>query len=211
MLTFDAERHIYHWDGKPVPNVTRIIAPLVDLSMIPADALEKARLEGVAVHKMAQLYFEGKLDAAALYSEEGQAWLIPHYEALLKFESETGFECWKSEHQMYHRGLGYAGTTDLIGLMPKLKTVLGSSVVDIKRSLYGGPSIGLQLVAYRKSWNDGDGKAKELRIADRNRFALQLRKDGSYRLTQYDDPEDEVAFIACLQHLRWKERKYGSR
>lgn len=210
MLTFDEKEHRYFWNGERVPNVTSIIAPLIDLSMIPADTLEHARREGVHIHAMANLHFEGKLDLDALHKDERQAWLIPHYHALLKFEGDTGFECWQSEKRLYHPSLRYAGTTDNIGVFTKLKDDLGAAVVDIKRSLYGGAATGLQLAAYRKTWNDTDAKnAKDLRIRDNNRFTLQLRNDGSYRLTRFDDPEDEVAFIACLHQLRWKERKYG--
>lgn len=211
MLTFDADKHEYRWKGEYVPNVTRIIAPLIDLSMVPADVLEKARWEGVQVHHMANLYFEGKLDVDALHKDERQAWMVPHYNALVKFEADTGFECWHSERRLFHPGLRYAGTADNFGLLTRLADYLGPAVLDIKRSLYGGPATGLQLDAYRKAWNDTEGKgAKDLRIRANARYTLQLKADGSYRLTRFDDPDDEVAFMACLQQHRWKQRKYGT-
>lgn len=209
MLTFNAAEHRYFWNGEPVPNVTRIIAPLIDLSMIPVDTLERARQEGVEIHRMANLHFEGRLNVDAMHQTEKQRWLVPHYKALLQFEAETGFECWQSEKLLYHHGLRFAGTTDNIGLLTHLKDVKGPAVIDVKRSLYGGPATGLQLAAYRKGWNDGDGKSRDLKIPETNRFALELRKNGAYRLTRFDDPDDEVAFISCLHQLRWKERKYG--
>lgn len=211
MLTFDEQAHQYFWNGAPVPNVTRIIAPLIDLSMIDPEVLERARLEGVRIHAMANLHFEDKLDVDALHQDERQAWLVPHYRALLKFIDETGFECWHTEKRLFHKSLLFAGTTDNIGQFTKIKDDLGAAVLDIKRTLYGGPATGLQLAAYRKAWNDSLDKQSAkgyARIRDSARFTLQLRADGTYRLTRFDDPADEVAFIACLQQYRWRERKY---
>lgn len=210
MLTFDEAAHQYFWEGRPVPNVTRIIGHLSNYSHIPEAVLERARQEGVAVHLMAELHFAGKLDLAALYSDPAQAWLVPHYEALLKFIDESGFECWAAEKKMYHTTLGYAGTPDLIGIATKLRDIRGPSNFDIKRSFLGGPAIGLQTAGYTRIWNDTDAKkAKDLRIPYSNRFALQLRKDGTYRIQRYEDADDFVAFLACLQQHQWRERHYG--
>lgn len=199
MLTFDAEAHQYFWNGRPVPNVTRIIAPLSDYSRIPPDVLEKARQEGNAIHSMIDMDCKGVLDSVP-------EWMLGHRRAWDRFKEETGLECWVSEHKMFHPRLHYAGTSDLIGMLPKIKTVNGPAVVDAKRSLYAGPAIGLQTAAYRKQWNDTEGK--NLRIPEQNRFALQLGGNGQYRLTRFDQPDDETAFIACLHQLRWRERNY---
>jgi hypothetical protein len=210
MLTFDEAAHQYFWNGAPVPNVTRIIGHLTDYSHIPADRLEIARQEGVAVHRMAELHFHNDLDLAGLYSDPGRVWLAPHYEALMRFIDETGFECWAAEKRMYHLGLGYAGTPDLIGLAKKLTTIKGPALFDIKRSFFGGPAIGLQLVGYRRTWNDVEAKKdKSIRIPDGNRLALQLRKDGTYRIQQFEDVDDDVAFLACLQQHHWRAKHYG--
>lgn len=210
MLTFDEQAHQYFWNGKPVPNVTRIIGHLTDYSRIPPAVLEKARQEGVEVHRMVELHFSGGLDLAGLYSEPDQAWLIPHYEALLKFIDETGFECWAAERRMYHTGLGYAGTPDLIGLLTRMPQVKGPANLDVKRSFFGGPAIGLQTIGYTRIWNDTEAKRdKTLRIPERNRFALQLKKDGTYRTERYEDPDDQLAFLACLQQTTWRAKHYG--
>lgn len=209
MLTFDEQSHTYFWNGRVVPNVTKIISHLTSYDHIPADRLEVARQQGVAVHRMAELHFKGTLDLAALYSEEAQAWLIPHYEALMRFIDESGFEVWAAERRMYHPSLGYAGTPDLVGLAPRLKSIKGPGLFDIKRSFFGGPAIGLQTVAYTRIWNDVEAKKqKDLRIPDGHRFALQLRNDGSYRLNQYEDTDDQVAFLACLQQHHWRTKHY---
>jgi len=210
MLTFDEPTHIYRWNGVVVPNVTRIIAPLIDYSMIPPDRLETARQEGIAVHKMVELDCNGQLDIDHLLGDESTAWMKGPYEAWCRFKEETGFECWNAERKMYHPTLRFAGTPDLIGLLLKLKKINGPANLDVKRSLFGGPAIGLQTAAYTKLWNDTDGK-KDFRVPDRHRFALELRKNGTYRLTQFEDGQDFVAFLACLQQHRWKEKYYPER
>src|SRR3990167_4906978 len=105
MLTFDAVAHHYFWNGVRVPNVTTILAPLTDYSKIPRDQLERARQQGVAVHKMVEL--DCKNDLADV-----PEWMAGHYSAWLSFKSETGFECWDSERQIFHQGMAYAGTLD---------------------------------------------------------------------------------------------------
>lgn len=200
MLTFNKAAHQYFWCGEPVLNVTRIISHLVDYSRIPPAALEIARQEGMAVHRMVELDCNGE-------PADVPEWMKGQHEGWLRFKDETGLECWAAEQKMYHPALAYAGTPDLIGLMPKLKTAKGAACIDVKRSLYAGPAIGLQCSGYAEIWNKTQGK--ELRVVER--FALQLRPNGTYRLQPYEDRDDWIAFLACLQQIRWKEHHYGRR
>lgn len=202
MLTFDETAHVYYWHGKPRPNVTRIIAPLTDYSMIPAARLERARQQGVAVHRMVELDCKNDLDVATL-----PEWLRPYLAAWHRFKDETGFECWDAERRFYNERLGYAGTLDLAGILHKLPKIRDGAIIDVKRSLFGGPAIGLQTVAYE----DGRNALVPKDLRTRYRFALILNADGSYRLPEYNDPDDRAAFLACLQQTRWKEKHYGNR
>jgi hypothetical protein len=52
---------------------------------------------------------------------------------------------------MFDLVLGVAGTPDLIGELRKLKKVAGVWNIDVKRSLYAGPAIGLQTAATPRS------------------------------------------------------------
>lgn len=211
MLTFDEPTHTYRWNGQPVPNVTRLLAPLTDYSRIPADVLERAQQEGKAIHKMVELHMTGMLDLAALHSDESQAWLLPRFEALEKFIDETGFVCYAAEHPLYSKQLRYAGTPDLIGRMSHIgKTRRRAVLVDVKRSFFAGPVIGLQTAAYTQVWNETEAKGeKDLLVPNQNRFALQLRADGTYRLEPFDDGGDFAAFLALLTVHYWKENHYG--
>jgi hypothetical protein len=198
MLSFEEGAHLYRWDGKPVPNVTRIIAPLTDYSRIPPERLERARQEGQHIHKMVELHFRDDLQVDFL-----PPWMRGHYAALLRFVEETGYENYAAERRLYHRTMGYAGTMDLAGQMHRLKRAR-PAVIDVKRSLYAGPAIGLQDAGYL----DASNSEKELPRLD-HRYALVLRADGSYRLEPYEDRDDHAAFLACLQQLRWREKHYG--
>lgn len=201
MLTFDEAKHEYRWRGVLVPNVTRIIAPMTDYSLIQPDVLERARQEGTAIHKMVELDCKSDLDVENLPD-----WLRPRYEAWCCFKHETGFECISFEQRMYHDALGYAGTADLFCLLNKLPTLKGVNNIDIKRSLYGGPAIGLQTAAYSELWNRASKANRALHV--KHRSALILNANGTYRLKPYDDPEDRIAFFACLQQWRWRYKHY---
>lgn len=194
MLSFDAATHTYRFNGAVVPNVTKILAPMVDLSMVPADALENARQEGVAIHRMVELDCKGDLDVASL-----PEWMKPRHAAWCKFKEDSGVEVWAAEEKIYHP-MGYAGTPDIIGCLPKFKRQ-APAVIDVKRSLFAGPAIGLQTAAYREAWNR---KHKDMKAE--NRYALQLRENGTYRLEPYDDPDDWTAFLALLTTYRWRQK-----
>ena len=195
-LTFDESAHRYYWNGKPVPNVTGILAPLTDYSKIPAETLERARQEGTAIHKMVELDCNGDLDVAAL-----PAWMVPAYKGWREFREHSGFEPILNEYRGYHKAFGYAGTLDLLCALPKLKGWKGVALLDVKRSLYAGPVIGLQLSAYEAIVTSDKGLPKPAR-----RGALRLTPDGKFRLEAYNDAGDFSAFLALLTLKRWKEK-----
>ena len=74
------------------------------------------------------------------------------------------------------------------------------AIIDIKTTAAMNPVTALQLAAYQEAYNAGrKEKAQE-------RWAVQLRKDGTYRLHQYKDRADLSVFLACVQIFNWKER-----
>jgi hypothetical protein len=194
VLTFDEPKHEYKYDGRAIPGVTSIISPLTDYGMIKADVLEKARQEGTHIHKMVELDCLGQ-------TLKLPAWMNPYFAAWKRFIAEVGFELWESEQMVYHPKFRYAGKLDLTGVLTKFK-LLGGAMLDIKRSFYAGPAIGVQEAAYEAARNEGVPPERRTRA----RFGLQLRKDGTYRLQQYEDPDDFSVFLACLTVKRWKEQ-----
>jgi hypothetical protein len=186
LLTFNEERHEYHHNGVPVPNVTRILSPLMDYSMVPADKLEIARQKGTHVHRMVELWATGDLVEETLPD-----WMKPVFAQWLKFVADTGFELFASENRVFHNTYRYAGTLDLYGKMHRNKY---PCYIDIKRSFLAGPSIGLQLAAYQEAHGD--------KLAAR--FALKLNENGPYRLESFEDKADFGVFLSLLTIHNWK-------
>lgn len=194
MLEFDEPSHVYKWDGQIVPNVTRIISPLSDYSRIPDAVLEKARQEGVHIHRMVEWDCLGVLVVDTL-----PEWMRPYFAAWRKFVAESGFKLIASEQKIYHRTYRYAGQLDLEGTLPLLR-IKRPAILDIKRSFYAGPAIGVQLAAYkaaRDSETKGDARPDK-------RFGLKLQPNGEYRLEEFADPEDFGTFLGCLSILNWR-------
>lgn len=195
-LHFDEASHTYSIGGAVLPNVTRILAPLVDYSMIPRDALERAKQEGKAVHTMVELDDHGTLDVAGL-----PEWMAPVYKAWCEFKEISGYRPVLAECKVYHRRYNYAGTLDKVCELPKLKGWPGESLLDVKRSLYAGAVIGLQTSAYEQALISDPSMPKPKR-----RGALRLAKDGKFRLEPYDDKADFSVFLSLLNIHRWKEK-----
>ena len=201
-LTFDEAAHVYRWDGRVVPNVTKIIAPLTDYSHIPPDVLLRAQEQGKAIHKMVELDCQNRLNVATLPD-----WMRPRYAAWCRFKEQTGFICWDTERRGYNETYGYGYTLDLAGRLPYLKDIRGGALLDVKRSLYAGAAIGLQLAAYEDCRN----REVPRDLSTSYRFALVLNDNEQYRLEPFTDRDDHLAFLACLQQLRWREKHYGKR
>src|SRR5580698_1030198 len=100
MLQFDAEHHIYRYDGRIVPGVTSVLEPLQMLQGVPWAVLEAAREFGQHVHLACHLWNQGILDVAALDPA-----LIPYLRDWQLFIKETGFEVKQSETPVYHAQL----------------------------------------------------------------------------------------------------------
>lgn len=190
MLTFDEAAHAYFWNGQRVPNVTSILAPLVDYSRIPPGTLEVARQKGVAVHKMVELDCKGDLDEDGL-----PEWMRPVLTQWRLFVRESGFELFKSEYRVFHPRFKYAGTLDLYG------AIRGKHCfIDVKRSFAAGPVIGLQLSAYEEAYEAQEG------CPDALRYALRLNENGPYRLEQHADRSDFTTFLSLLTIYNFRRK-----
>lgn len=188
-LRFDEAKHEYLVRGVRYPSVTQILSPLVDYSQVPRAVLERARKLGQAVHRMTELYDLDDLDMDDLADE-----LRPYLTAWIKFRAETGFVPETIEKRLYHPALRFAGTPDRSGLINRRR-----AVIDIKKMLYLGPVIGLQLAAYKELFEKNGTHVED-------RYALGLRADGTYRLQPYTDKSDWPVFLSLLTTRNWKEK-----
>lgn len=191
MLTFDETKHEYRWNGSVVPSVTQILSPMVDYSMINPAVLIRAQMLGTYVHRTTELYDQDDLDMDTLPEE-----IAPYLNAWIKFKKECEFEPATIEQKLYHKVLGYSGTSDRTGM------VRGRlAVVDIKKMAQLGPVIGMQLAAYQELHKQDGAKVLD-------RYALGLRPDGTYRMVPYNDPSDLPAFLSLLTLRNWR-MKHG--
>lgn len=190
MIHFDPIQHAYTLDGKRLPNVTGILAPLSEYAGIPRHILDAAAERGNNVHKAVELYLWDMLDEDSLAEE-----YRPYLEAFKKFQQETGFEAAFIEERVYHRDLMYAGTIDLGGTLPPRGRMKKSkfALIDIKTTFRLMQSVGPQIAAYFEAWNSH----KPARPFE-ERFGLQLKKDGTYVLKPYTSSTDFNVFRSCL-------------
>lgn len=171
-ITID-NQHVYRADGRVVPGVTGIIraAGLMDAH----GWNEYARARGSAAHKAVELYEQDDLDMASL-----DPVIAPYLDAWIAFKNQTGFKSETQEQLVFHPAYQYAGTLDMTGHIPGA-TVL----VDIKTGAYQ-PWWALQTAAYNAV------------VKRRLRLSVELRNDGTYRMTEHTDKRDFQRFLACL-------------
>lgn len=199
-LTFDARNHTYSLRGLIIPSVTQVMGDLGGYLGVDAEVLRTAQERGTAVHKVTVLLDRGELgvDRAGVGWKHLDPPLVPYLEAWLKFRYDTDFVPVAIEQQVHHPRHRYAGTLDRVGAIGDTMCV-----VEIKTSAALNPITALQLAAYREAYNAvrpvTQGRA-------RGRYAVQLRKDGTYRLHEYKDAADLSVFLALLQIHNWRLR-----
>jgi len=190
-FAFDPVAHRYTLGDEVLPSVTEILAPLNDLSRVPADVLDTARARGKAVHAAVEQLELGRIDWATL-SDEVAGYLT----GWVAFKNDTGWVSDAVEQPLYCTAPRYAGTPDLIGQLGGVRTVL-----DLKATWMLHPAVGPQTAAYLNGHNKRHPRSKAVR-----RYALQLRPDGSYNGQPLNDPEDFAVFLNCYQLYHWKKR-----
>lgn len=190
MLEFDETGHIYRFNGKVIPSVTRI---LVDEGFIDtAWFTQEGRDRGSGVHQLIHVHckFPDTVRHGCMeLSDEMQF----YYDAYKSFADDFRWTPHTVEVPMANEQ--FAGTPDQIGFLNGHEIVL-----DLKTGAIS-PATGLQLVGYQILYN------KTLR-----RYALQLYSDGRYKLTEYKDRNDRYIFQAAVAIWHWKRNnKIGER
>ena len=191
-LQFREDGHEYRLNGVLVPSVTQVLKPITDYSHVDPDQLERARQEGVAIHRMVELDARGRLAVSRL-----PEWIRPFYDGLQRCKRETGMVVFHSEHRVYHPVHRYAGTLDLHCGFPLID--VPQSVTDVKRSFAMGRAIGPQTAAYLECLK-ATGQAK----GSYRRFGLRFLP-GDYRLEPFEEPGDFAVFLSLLTIKRWEQ------
>ena len=168
-LTFDEKRHIYQLNSIEIPSVTTLMKPLSDRTYkdVDPDVLKKAAERGTSVHMACENY--------ALYGiEDCPLEYMGYFDAFKRWWDETKPVVLAPECQVYHKELGYAGTTDLLCEIRGVVTI-----VDYKTTAKMEPMlVGVQLEGYGRAW-DSHGVMVE------DRIALHLQKAGKYSVNHF--------------------------
>lgn len=194
MITCDSD-HIYrNPEGEIYLSVTQnlIIAGLVDFSMCRPEDLEFAALRGQHVHQAVHLYWLDDLEVGSLdKAYKG------YIEGFIKFIKENGIEVWSSEEIVYGELLRSAGQYDFITAN---KHNHNPCFYEIKTSSTVSAITRLQVAGYQLFYN-ADPEHELAKIY--RRACLHLRPNGTYKLIQYKDHNDEHIFRGICRANWW--------
>lgn len=187
-LEFDAEQHHYYFDGVRIPSVTQLLAPVsFDYDSVPSGILQHAAERGTAVHLATEFYDDGDLDEDSIDPE-----ILPYVEAWRLFRRESGFVVFRSEVRVHSARHGFAGTFDCLGVLNKQL-----AIVEKKTTAQLHPSTAIQVSAYMRAFNEGKPREEQAKRC----YSVHLRRDGTYRLDEWDSDTHWGAFLA----LRYPE------
>ncbi|MGE0383444.1 MAG: hypothetical protein AB7Q97_01860 [Gammaproteobacteria bacterium] len=198
-LDFDRASHTYRLDGAVIPNVTRILEVLATYQGIPASVLQAAADRGDAVHFATELWDREELDEASVPAE-----IAGYLNGWKKFRHESGFHPTYIEERVYSLRYRFAGTADRGGTFDSLPWIRPGSpaLIDIKATAELMPVVGPQTALYALAWSESHPSGwKHLR-----RYAVQLRRDGDYRLHECTDPSDLGVGLSCVTIANWRAR-----
>lgn len=183
MIEFKEKNHIYLLDGMQIPSVTQICEVMTAFlykDKEKNDYLSQLAMQrGTDVHEICE-----DLDAGNQVTV-GDPELIPYVSAYVKFLGDNKVEWEQIEETIYNGDWNYAGRLDRFGMLNDKPTILDikttSSITKQMRLVYA-----VQLTMYAmalKYWDD---------VEQYNLAILQLKKDGSYKLT-FVEPEVSLA------------------
>jgi hypothetical protein len=202
VLSFDPATHEYRVNGDLVPSVTQLLddaGMTPDYSLVPQPVLQHARERGIHVDLCCDLLDADDLDWRSVHPEA-----LPYVEAWLAFREHEGFTPVASQVPVFHPTYGYAGTVDAVGTLPGARPV----IVERKTTAKMAATYALQTAGYGLDgmWYapPGGGVLAPVPWERPVRLGVQLRRDGSYLLVPYDDPEDLAAFLGVVALGRWR-------
>ncbi len=196
-LTFNEENHEYRLNGLVIPSVTQIIEWVFrSFDGVKESFLEEASWRGTCVHKAVYLHELSILDWNTLDTQ-----FVPYLEAWILFKKQTGFitDPEFMEKPCFHPVYKYGMTPDIPGSLFGVKTLLDIKTGNIL------PIAALQLAAYQEGINATKPKEKI-----KARYAIQLKKDGKYKLSdEFKTKTDFNTFLCAMSVYNWKGNNYG--
>lgn len=179
-IQFDEAKHEYFVDGKQVPGVTEILSPITasGYSKINPAVLEHAAMKGTLVHEWCEMYDYGCAE------ESMPTELVGYCKAYASF-CEVYKPKWDGiEEMVYEPITRYAGRIDRFGILNGVE----KAVVDIKTiqspSTKNHISVCCQTAAYAIALDEESA----------HRYALYLKPDGTFRMMDCREYEDNNGF-----------------
>lgn len=209
-VSFAEEKHIYSSAaGFRVASVTQVI-PFICAA--PEERIETASKRGKKVHSTVEAWGNQQCTASITdYDPE----VRDRFDAFEKFVADTGFVPARLvdgraafEVGIYHPVWHYAGRLDCLGYLTRLENPTELSLIDIKNVAKISHFTGPQTSAYTEAINRWL-KGNHLPLV-KHRYALQLRKDRTYRLETFKEKLDFPVFTSLLTIHNWGITKgYG--
>ena len=183
-IDFEPEGHIYTLNGRRLPSVTQIMEclSLMLYRDVPPDVMATAADRGTRAHEQISNYIRFGIMEPDDDTE-------PYLTAFRAFEEAYRPVYVASEYRTYHTTMRYAGTLDMICYVSE-DDGSGYDVVDLKCTrVFHSIMLATQLAGYAEA-------LKSHGIPIRNRYGLQLLKDGTYRFEKVK--EGYQYFLHCL-------------
>lgn len=189
---FYAAEHMYSYFSSPVPSVTSVLA---DTGYVDTTYMTDAgRERGTLVHLLCQAESESWLPDDSL-SADHQGYI----DAWRQFKADTGWVSITIEQPLFSTQHRFGGTPDYIGYFPG-DTYL--TVLDLKSGSVL-PATRFQVAAYIVLVNERLVDAN-IRLMAAGRGAVQVQRNGRYRLKAYDMKSltvDSVEFLHALKSI----------
>ena len=183
-FTFDRETHQFKVGGIVWPSITQVLVSTGFINTKWFDDYSATR--GTYVHKIVELDIKGILDKSSIDPA-----LQGYYDAWLKFRNEKKYDIKETEKPRINFMYKFGGIADTFGTMDGKPVV-----IDIKTGIEQ-PATRLQTAA-------------QTLLVDwpvLERFSLQLKSDGNYKLNAYpirENAADRNIFLAALSCHWWK-------
>jgi hypothetical protein len=193
-LTFEERQHIYKLNGVAIPSVTTIMEPLSDqvYSTVSDAVLRKAGNRGTAVHNAIENYVKfGIEDIAPEHAG--------YFDAFLRWYDDHKVVPYGTEVRLYHKGLLYAGTADMMAEVDSVDTLIDFKTTSSVSTML----CGVQLEAYDRAAASHTSGAHFQKKA-----IVHLSKDGKYEMIPFSTNDTECwrVFTALLTVRNYKQK-----
>lgn len=197
-FTFDEATHTYRLRGEVLVSITQVLKA-VGIARFgrPGTELENDFYlrRGKAVHRACELYSKGTINYATVTDE-----IFGYLTGWRKFLEETGFTPERIETPGFHEVYRFAGRLDMEGFLPS------GGIIKVPR---GGTRAIVELKSgVVEDWVALQTAAQDLLLPGvkrpRMRIGLQLKPDGGYKPTFFDDSTDHKVFISQVQNYYWR-------